>query len=138
MFNKKNDVNGQAEKLIYTENQDNDGQTQHTEQTMELFAAVRAELQTVSALVKDNHSFSETTPSYHSENYNLNFKNTNYKTLQTYNSETCYNKFLAHFNLPLIPHDQTIGSFLKHLQQYNFIHNTIFSINTKINEAYIY
>ena len=105
VFDKENDVSGQAGKPIYAENQVNDGQTQRTEQTIELFAAVRAELQTVSAPVKDNHSFSETTSSYHSENYNSNSKNTNYKTSQTYNSETCYNKFFVHFNLPLIPHD---------------------------------
>ena len=75
MFNKENDVSGQAGKPIYAENQDNDGQTQHTEQTMELFAAVKAELQTVNIPVEDNYIFSETISSSHSENFNLNSNN---------------------------------------------------------------
>ncbi|CAG8836875.1 21189_t:CDS:1, partial [Cetraspora pellucida] len=71
-------------------------------------------------------------------NHNTNSKKTNYKPSHTYNSEVCYNKFLAYFNLPLIPQDQTIGSFLKHLQQHNLTHYANFSINTNISEAHIY
>ena len=84
VFNKENDVSGQAKKPIYMENQDNDSQTQCTEQTMELFAAVRAELQTVNAPVEDNYIFSETISSSHSENFNLNPNNTSFHSSEEF------------------------------------------------------
>jgi hypothetical protein len=77
VFDKEDDVSRQVGKPIYVENQSNDSQTQCTEQTMKIFAAVRAKLQTISALVKDKYSFSETTPLHNSENYNTNFKKIN-------------------------------------------------------------
>src|SRR6185295_15248106 len=121
-FNKENNVSGQAVKPIYVENQDNDGQTQCTEQTMELFAAVRAELQTVNAPVEDNYIFSETISSSYTEK---TLQDPSYNTL--FDPDSCYNQWLASLNLPLLPHPQTFYSFLKHIEQYNFSHLNIFN-----------
>src|ERR1043165_8849690 len=105
---------------------------------MKLFTAVRAKLQTVNAIVEDNHPFSKIISSSHSEKHKLNSNNTNHTTLQLFNLEPCYNKFLIYYNLPLLSQNQNIGSFLQHLQQHKSTHQTIFSINTKTNEAHIY
>src|ERR1043165_2822565 len=116
---------------------------------MELFAAVRAELQMVNALVKDNYIFSEIISSSHSENFNLNPNNTLphfaeeffYSISSSYTKETlqnsshntlldpdsCYNQWLANLNLPLLPHPQTLYSFLKYIEQYNFLHLNVFN-----------
>src|SRR5207237_846432 len=51
---------------------------------------------------------------------------------------SCYNKFLQYYNFPLLNYKQTIKSFLIYLKSFKFSYNTIFSFNSKLNEAYIY
>ena len=85
-FLEENDVSGQVVKSIYAENQVNDSQTQHTEQAMVLFAAVRAEhtvsepteeLSTSLNLISSSHIKEELQDSY-------------YNTL--YDPDSCYNQ----------------------------------------------
>ena len=75
-FLEENDVSGQVVKSIYAENQVNDSQTQRTGQAMALFAAVRTELKTASDPTEDTLPKSSST------------------SLNSYDLDTCYNKFL--------------------------------------------
>src|SRR6185295_12431137 len=98
-FLEENDVSGQVVKSIYTENQDNDGQTQRTGQAMALFAAVRTELKTASDSTENTQPKSFLT------------------LLNSYDLDTCYNKFLQYYYLPLLPSQPTIKTFFQYLQQ---------------------
>src|SRR5690242_15366342 len=97
----ENDVSGQVDKSIYTENQIYNSQTQRIEQTLKFFVAVRTRLKTASDSTKGISSESLPTP------------------LDSYDLETCYNKFLIYYQLPLLKKPQTINSFFQHLQQNN-------------------
>jgi hypothetical protein len=113
-FPEENDVSGRVVKSIYAENQVNDGQTQRTEQAMVLFAAVRAE-HTVSESTEES---STSLNPISSSNIKEALQEPIHKTL--YDPDSCYNQWLAPLNLPLLPHPQTLYSFLKHIHQYNF------------------
>src|SRR6185295_15221229 len=137
-FPEENDVSGRVAKSIYVENQVNDGQTQHTEQTMALFAAVRAE-HTVSESTEESLISLNTTSSSH-------IKETSKDLSQDalYDPDSCYNEWLVRRYLPLLPHPQTLYSFLKHIQQYNFSQlnnfNLAFKLSIKLDysECYIH
>src|SRR5690242_18910191 len=103
-FLEENDVSGQVVKSIYVKDQDNDGQTKRTWQTMESFAAVRTELKTASDPSEELLSKSLST------------------SLDSYDLEICYNKYLAYYKLPLLRGPQTINSFKQHLTQNNAKH----------------
>ena len=105
LFLEENDVSEQVVKFIYTENQVNDGQTQHTEQAMTHFAAMRAE-HTVSKPTEELSTFLNfISSSYIKEE----LQDSSYNTL--YNSDSCYNQWLACLNLSLLPLLQTLSSF---------------------------
>jgi len=106
-FLEENDISRQAEKPIYAEDQDNDGQTQRTGQTMVSCAAVRTEHKTASASTEHKHT-SDTNSSHPSEVQTLQNLNQNTST-------TCYNRFLRYYKLPILLPSQTIGSFLRYI-----------------------
>ena len=117
-FSEENDVSRQAGKPIYVEESSNDGQTQRTEQTLDSCTAVRAG-HTVSDFAEDLTLSSDTKPSHPSE-------------------ETCFNKFLHKYNLPLLPLPQTLKSFLHHLLKYSFFQSYKISVNIIIFKTHIY
>ena len=61
-----------------------------------------------------------------------------------YDPDSCYNLWLARLNLPLLPHSQTLSSFLKHIHHYNysqlnnFNHVLTISIKLDYSECYIH
>src|SRR6185295_11893130 len=122
----------------YAENQVNDGQTQCTEQAMALFAAVKAE-HTVSESIEESLISLNTISSSHIKETS---KDLSQNTL--YDPDSCYNKWLVCCYLPLLPHPQTLYSFLKHIQQYNFSQlnnfNLAFKLSIKLDysECYIH
>ena len=137
-FLKENDVSRQVGKSIYAENQVYGSQTQCTEQAMALFAAVRAE-----------HTVSESTEeplislnSNSSSHFKETSKDSNYNTLLDPNS--CYNKWLAIQGLPLLPHPQTLYSFIQHIHPYNYTPLNLYkfalivSIKLDYSECYIH
>ena len=87
---------------------------------MESCAAVKTELETASDPVEET---------------NLELLPT---SLKSCNSNTCYNKFLSYFNLPLLPPNQTLKSFLEHLKEQKFNNNITLSVNHSLNETHIY
>ena len=104
------------------EGQDNNSQTQCTGQTMVPCTAVRAE-HTVIDPVEDNFERSFTT------------------SLIPYDLHTCFNKFLLYYNLPLLPHGQTIQTLIQHIDKYNnnkTVSSITFSVNSSYNETHIY
>ena len=122
-FLEENDVSGQVVKSIYAENQVNDGQTQRTGQVMALFAAVRTELKTASDPTEDTLPKSFST------------------SLNPYDLDTCYNKFLQYHHLPLLALQPTIKIFFQYLQQLNSTHllnTTKITLKTDKTEAHIY
>jgi hypothetical protein len=137
-FPEENDVSGRVVKSIYVENQVNDGQTQRTEQAMVLFAAVRAE-HTVSESTEES---STSLNPISSSNIKEALQEPIHKTL--YDPDSCYNQWLAPLNLPLLPHPQTLYSFLKHIHQYNFTQYNNFNYALRVaikldySECYIH
>src|SRR6185436_13655022 len=122
-FLEENDVSGQVVKSIYAENQVNDSQTQRTGQAMALFAAVRTELKMASNPTEDTQPKSFST------------------SLNSYDLNTCYNKFLQYYHLPLLPSQPTIKMFFQHLQQTNYTHllnTSTITLKTDKTEAHIY
>ena len=90
-YSEENDVNRQAGKPIYTEDQDYDGQTQRTGQAMVPCAAVRTELKTASVSTEDNHNTSDIISSSHSEvqySFNTSLPSTNTNSNNYLISET--------------------------------------------------
>ena len=137
-FLEENDISRQAEKPIYAKDQDNDGQTQRTGQTMVSCAAVRTEHKTASASTEHKHT-SDTNSSHPSEVQTLQNLNQNTST-------TCYNRFLRYYKLPILLPSQTIGSFLRYIhdnypqyysQQYIKI-SIYINKTTDYKEAHIY
>jgi len=126
-FLEENDVSGQVVKSIYAENQVNDGQTQRTEQAMVLFAAVRAE-HTVSEPTEEPSTSLNSIPSSHIKE---DLQDSSYNLL--YDPDSCYNQWLARRELPLLPHPQTLYSFLKYIEQYNFSHLNNFNLAFKLS-----
>ena len=113
-FLEENDVSEQVVKSIYAEDQVNDGQTQRTGQIMVSCAAVQAE-HTVSVPTEElSVSLSSTSSSHLKETQH----NPNYYTL--YDPDASYNKWLSQLNLPLLQHPQTLYSFLKHINNFDF------------------
>ena len=108
-FPEENDVSGRVAKSIYAENQVNDGQTQCTEQAMALFEAVRAE-HTVSESTEESLISLNTISSSHIKETSKEPSNN-----ILYDPDSCYNQWLACLKLPLLPHSQTLYSFLKHI-----------------------
>ena len=113
-FLKKNDVSRQVGKYIYTENQVYDGQTQCTEQAMAPFTAVIAK-----------HTASEPTEEFlislnsiSSSHFKETSKDLNYNTLL--DSDSCYNKWLAIQDIPLLSHPQALYFFLEYIKPYNY------------------
>src|ERR1043166_10210869 len=137
-FLEENDVSGQVVKSIYAENQVNDGQTQCTEQAMALFTAVRAE-HTVSEPTEELSTSLNLISSSHIKE---ELQDSSYNTL--YDPDSCYNLWLACLNLPLLPHPQTLSSFLKHIHYYNysqlnnFNHTLTISIKINYSKCYIH
>jgi exonuclease III len=121
VVNKENDVSRQVVKPIYVATLIYDDQTQRTEQILELGTTVQAGSKTVSALIEDKTQIYLPTTS---------------KSLDI--STTCYNKYLKHYNLPLLPTNQTIFSFLNYLKKLNFTIPLKLSFNSKLNETHIY
>ena len=122
-FLEENDISRQVVKFIYAENQDNNDQTQCTRQAMALFAAVRTELKTASDPTEDTQPKSFST------------------SLNSYDLNTCYNKFLQYYYLPLLPSQPTIKTFFQHLQQINYTHllnTSTIILKTDKTEAHIY
>src|SRR5690349_204888 len=90
---------------------------------MEFFAAVRTELKTVSNPSEELPSKSSST------------------SLDFYDLEICYNKFLAYYKLPLLREPQTINSFKQHLIQNNAKHLACYqliTVNSNKTEAHVY
>jgi hypothetical protein len=78
-FLKKNDVSRRAGKPIYVKDQNNDGQTQCTGQTMVSSATVKTEY-TASASIEGKSNFSDNNSSHPSENpFSLDLHLTNSK-----------------------------------------------------------
>ena len=50
----------------------------------------------------------------------------------------CYNKFLIHYNIPILSKLQSLGSFIQYLYYNNFIQPFKISINTIYNKIHIY
>ncbi|KAF0534297.1 hypothetical protein F8M41_010037 [Gigaspora margarita] len=111
-FLKENDISRQADKPIYTEDQVNDSQTQHTEQALVSCAAVRTEL-TLS-------NFTEVQPFTLATNASYPAKVKSKQILLISNTtptqDTCYNRFLQYYKLPTLLLSQTIETFLKYIQ----------------------
>src|SRR6185295_9479373 len=126
-FPEENDVSGRVAKSIYMENQVNDSQTQHTEQAMALFAAVRAE-HTVSKSTEESSTSLNSILSSHIKETSKDLSQD-----KLYDSESCYNEWLVRRYLPLLPHPQTFYSFLKHIEQYNFSHLNNFNLAFKLS-----
>src|SRR6185295_84109 len=105
---------------------------------MALFAAVRAE-HTVSESTEESSTSLNPISSSHIKETSKDLSQ--YKL---YDPESCYNEWLVHRYLPLLPHSQTLYSFLKHIEQYNFSHlnnfNLAFKLSIKLDysECYIY
>src|SRR6185295_15502762 len=63
-----------------------------------------------------------------------------YNTL--YDPDSCYNQWLACLNLPLLPHPQTLSSFLKHIHHYNYLQlnnfNSVLTISIKLDYSKCY
>ena len=119
-FSEENDVSRQAVKPIYAEDWVNDGQAQRTGKTTVSFAAVRAELKTMSDLAEIyNPSLNSNSPP--------NFKDS-----------SCYNIFLTYYNLPTLPINQTLLNFLQHLKNNLFDKPFKISINTTLTETHVY
>ena len=116
------------------ENQVYDDQTQCTEQVMALFAAMRARHMVSESTEESSTSLNSTSSS--------NIKEASQEPI--YDSDSCYNQWLARLNLPLLPHPQTLNSFLKHIYQYNFTQHNNFkyafrlAIKLDYSECYIY
>src|SRR6185295_15188719 len=89
---------------------------------MVLSTAVQAELQTVNDLVED-------IPTSHVPVFN---------TSPPAGTNTCYNKFLLLYNLPIIYHYITFGEFLSYLRKHSFKHSFNISINYNKTELHIY
>ena len=122
VVNKKNEISKQVDKPIYVKGQVNDGQTQCTRQTIVPCTAVRAK-HTVIASVEDNLSRSFST------------------SLISYDLHICFNKFLLYYNLPLLPHGQTIQTLIQHIDKYNnnkIVPSITFSVNSSYYETHIY
>jgi hypothetical protein len=122
VVNKENDISRQVGKPIYVEGQDNDGQTQCTGQTMVPCTAVRAE-HTVIDPVEDNSKRSFST------------------SLAPYDLDICFNKFLLYYNIPLLPHNQTIQTLIQHIDKHNHnqkVTSITFSVNSIYSETHIY
>src|SRR6185295_20170817 len=57
---------------------------------------------------------------------------------------TCYNKFLSYNHLPLLPHPQTIKSFLHYIYSFDYSpdnscdYTLIISIKNDYSEAHVY
>jgi hypothetical protein len=130
-FLKENDVSRQVGKSIYAENQVYDGQTQRTEQAMELFAAVRAEHTVIESTEEPFTSLNPIASSHFKETP----QDSSYNTLV--DPDSCYNKWLAHLGLPLLPHPQTLYSFLEHIYPYNYtplnLYNFTLAISIKLD-----
>src|ERR1043165_4004790 len=137
-FSEENGVWRRAVKPLYAENQVNDCQTQRTEQAMVLFAAVRAE-HMVSKSTEESSTSLNPIASSHIKETSKELSND-----LLYDPDSCYNQWLAYFKLPLLPHPQTLYSFLKHIEHYNFSHLNIFnnalrlSIKLDYSECYIH
>jgi hypothetical protein len=137
-FLEENDVSGQVVKSIYVEDQVNDGQTQRTGQAMVSCTAVQAE-HTVSESTEESSTSLNSISSSHIKE---ELQDSAYNTL--YDPDSCYNVWLAGLNLPLLPHPQTLSSFLKHIHHYNYTQlnnfNYAFTISIKIDysECYIH
>ena len=86
LFLEENDISEQVVKSIYVENQVNDGQTQHTEQAIALFAAVRAE-HIVSEPTEELSTFLNLISSFHIKE---ELQDSSYNTL--YDPDSCYNQ----------------------------------------------
>ena len=69
-------------------------------------------------LVEASQSLSNTTQKPDSNIILDTKQETNHNTLC--DPDACYNVWLAHLNLPLLTHPQTLNSFLKHIHNYNF------------------
>ena len=100
------------------EESSNDGQTQCTEQTLNSCTAMRAG-HIVSDFAEDLTLFSDTKSSHSSE-------------------ETCFNKFLHKYNLPLLLLLQTLKSFLHHLLKHSFFQPYKISVNIITLDIHIY
>src|SRR6185437_1283472 len=90
---------------------------------MEPFAAVRAELQTVSASTEEHPSKLSPT------------------SLDSYDLDTCYNRYLYFYQLPLLKEPQTINSFRQYLIQNNaihLVHYLLITVNSDKTEAHVY
>src|ERR1043165_6908255 len=105
---------------------------------MALFAAVRAE-HTVS---KPTEELSTSLNPISSSHIKEELQDSSYNTL--YDPDSCYNLWLARLNLPLLPHPQTLSSFLKHIYHYNYSQlnnfNHVLTILIKLDytECYIH
>src|SRR6185295_7961845 len=119
-FSEENDVSRQAVKPIYTEDWVNDGQAQRTGKTTVSFAAVRAELKTVSDLAEISHNSLDSNSSSNSKDL------------------PCYNIFLINHNLPTLLLKQTLLSFIQHLKNNSFNKPFKISINNTFTEIHIY
>src|ERR1043165_9709087 len=104
---------------------------------MALFAAVRAE-HTVSESTEEPSISLDLIASSHTKETPKEPSND-----LLYDPDSCYNQWLACLKLPLLPHPQTLYSFLKHIEKYNFSHLNIFknalrlSIKLDYSECYI-
>ena len=105
---------------------------------MALFAAVRAE-HTVSESTEEPSISLDLIASSHTKETSKEPSNN-----LLYDPDSCYNQWLACLKLLLLPHPQTLYSFLKHIEQYNFSHLNIFknalrlSIKLDYSECYIH
>ncbi|CAG8839348.1 11124_t:CDS:1, partial [Racocetra persica] len=54
---------------------------------------------------------------------------------------TCFNRFLLHYQLPLLAYGQTIQTLIQHIDKYNnnkTVSSITFSVNLSHNETLIY
>jgi ribonuclease HI len=118
-FLEENDVCRRAVKPPHAEVQSHDGQTQRTEQALATFATVRTGY-TASALAEETSNFLD------------------YNTSPPSKKLTCYNKFLINNQLPTLPPNQSLQTFLKHLQKNLFYKPFKISYNNTNSETHVY
>src|SRR5437762_296985 len=112
-------ISAYFELIHYAKDQDYDGQTQCTEQTMTPSATVRAEY-TASKFTEDSYLFSASITSTPAEKH------------------ICFNKFFLQHKILLLNIPQTLGSICQHLNNNNFFQPVQISINSTKTETHIY
>lgn len=106
--------------MKYVEGWNYNNQTQHTGQTISPFAVMSARLKIAHKLAEIPHNILTNTSSPSTKDI------------------TCYNLFLIKNNLPILPSNQTLKSFLQHLTNNLFKGPFKISINTLKHETHVY